>query len=122
MIDFDFEFEYEPHSGIAEALDAAGVDDHVPSHDNDLRAGSEDAWETAPADDVSAGDANSRVSSAHAITAQAPSARPTVDLDLRALPAPEPMVRALAAADALAPGVTLLLNAAATDGDVRDGA
>lgn len=33
-------------------------------------------------------------------------ARPRV-LDLRALPAPEPLVRALAAADALAPGASL---------------
>lgn len=104
----DFEFEYELHSGIAEALDAAGVDDHVPSHDNDLRARCEDAWEAASVDDRAVV-ANSCVSSAHAIDAQASSAPPIVDLDLRALPAPEPMVRALAAADALAPGATLLL-------------
>jgi hypothetical protein len=31
------------------------------------------------------------------------------DLDLRALPAPEPMVRALAATDTLEPGATLVL-------------
>lgn len=33
----------------------------------------------------------------------------TIALDLRALPAPEPMMRALEAADALAPGQTLEL-------------
>lgn len=36
----DVEFEYEAHGAIAEALDAAGVDDHVPTHGNaDVDAG-----------------------------------------------------------------------------------
>lgn len=39
----EFEFEYPLASGVAEALDAAGVDDHVPSHDTETAAEARDA-------------------------------------------------------------------------------
>lgn len=32
MIDLEFDGALQPMSGIAEAFDAAGIDDHVPPH------------------------------------------------------------------------------------------
>jgi hypothetical protein len=46
MIDFEFESALQAFSGIAESLDAAGVDSGVPSHEDHLPStvgdGSED--------------------------------------------------------------------------------
>lgn len=91
MIDFDFGGSLQMMGGIAEALDAAGIEDHVPTHRD--RIGSDEAQEVPPAD----------------IAWAAPTGRERLELDLRSLVAPEPMVRALAAADALAADATLVV-------------
>lgn len=78
------EWECTPGGGaLLEAMDAAGCAMHLP----DSASASPDAAASA--------------------ALEATSAPPC--LDLRQLPAPEPLERALAAADALAPGAELLL-------------
>jgi uncharacterized protein (DUF2249 family) len=77
-------FALLPASGVAESLHAAGIDAACP--------------QALPPHTID--------------TSDAIAARPAsiVELDLRALPAPEPMLRALAAVDALAAGAQLVLR------------
>ena len=72
------EWALVPASGIAESLQAAGLD--------------------------------ARCSGAALPEEVGMQQRPMLELDLRGLPAPEPMLRALAAADALAPGAVLVVR------------
>lgn len=111
MIELEFEGALHGLSGFAEAFDAAGIDDHVPRHGE--RLGDDAAHALLPADFAWAARSAAAVA-AGAITASAraepaPHEPAPLELDLRALVAPEPMVRALAAADALAPGAMLVV-------------
>jgi hypothetical protein len=111
MVEFEFEYALHSMGGIAEALDAAGIDDHVPTHGGSVERDA--ALDVRPAGIAWAARSAAAVA-ASAITGSVhgeptPAGPGMLELDLRALPAPEPMVRALAAADALAPGATLLV-------------
>ena len=115
MSEYEFGgFQPLPCCGLAECLDAAGIDGRVPA--SHLAKGL--PWmSSTPVAEARGETSNERppVSLIHRLWKPAapamdddagPSmdARPETALDFRGLPAPEPMARALAAADALLPG------------------
>lgn len=93
MTEVGFEYALQAMSGVAESLHAAGFDSGVPSHEP--RAGG------GPGRDAPGRGAGCRAPGVGTDAAG------EVALDLRGFAAPEPMVLALAAADALPSGGTL---------------